>query len=82
MPVELISPGPVTTLLANVIYALPASKCNVKAGVVIQKSTSYGGTYSNWVGSDTGVVHNGGGHCKSLTNTTITITKLKMKDLH
>lgn len=82
MPTELISPGPVTTLTQNVVYALPASPCTIDAGAVLQKSPSFGGTYTNWPGSDTGVRHEGGGHCKCTTgNTTVVATKIKMKDL-
>jgi hypothetical protein len=78
MPVELISVGPLTNLLANVVYALPASPCTIKAGAVLQKSTSYAGTYSDWIGSDSGVYHSGGGHTKCVTgNTTVTATKVK-----
>lgn len=79
MPTELISVGPVTNLLANVVYALPASPCTITAGAVLQKSTSFAGTYSDWIGSNSGVYHQGGGHCKCVSNTTVTAVKQKMK---
>jgi hypothetical protein len=80
--VPLISPGPVTPMSQDLVYALPASACNVRGGPILQKSSLYEGPFSNWEKSDLGVYHPGGGFTKCNSgNTTIQATRVKMKDV-
>lgn len=82
MPTTAISPGPLLNISQGVVYALPASPCIITSGAVVQKSASFGGTYSDWVGSTGGIYHGGStvqSHVKCLTgNTTIQAAKVKM----
>lgn len=85
MPTVLISPGPVTPILQNIVYALPASPCIVTGGVTLQRATASGGPFTDWVGSAAGIYHGGSivqSHVKCATgNTTIQAVKIKMNGM-
>jgi hypothetical protein len=82
MPLTSISPGPVWNILQGVEYALINAPCRITAGVLVQRSNTLGGAYSDWVGSTGAILNPKGGFIKCVTgNTTIKAVKLKMKEL-
>jgi hypothetical protein len=75
--VPLISPGPVTPLIQNVVYALPAAKCQLLSEVVCQTSSSLTGPFADLIGSNTesGKLTQGGFIRCATGNTNIVVKK-------
>lgn len=80
MPTELLPIGPIVTLLQNVIYALPASRCLLftdGAAPTLQQSTTVGFTANVALVLTNGQAEVSGGfiRCTNLATCNVTLKK-------
>ena len=80
MPTELLSIGPILTLLQNVVYALPASRCLLftdGAAPTLQQSTTVAFTANVPLVLTNGATEVSGGfiRCTNLASCNITLKK-------
>ena len=78
MPVEVISIGPPTTLLAGVVYALPAVRVTLftdAAAPTITQSSTAAFTANSAVTLTGGQASLGGGFIKATANTVVTLKR-------
>ena len=78
MPTQLLLPGPPTTLLAGVIYALPAVKCTLftdAAAPTITQSNTVAFTANSAVTLTGGQATVAGGFIRAVANALITLKR-------
>jgi hypothetical protein len=81
MPTQLLSPGPVQTLLQNVVYALPATRCLLftdGAAPTLQQSSDVGFTANVVLALTNGQAEVAGGfiRCTNLATCNVVLKKM------